>query len=35
MGDEGYLSDRGLIPLSEDEYDEVVDAVANLSNLSL
>ena len=35
MGDEGYLSERGLIPLPAAEYDEVVDAVKNLKNLSL
>jgi len=35
MGEEGYLADRGLIPLPEDEYSAVVNAVKNLSNLSL
>lgn len=35
MGDEGYLSERGLIPLPAAEYDAVVDAVTNLKNLSL
>jgi len=35
MGEDGYLSDKGLIPLPEDEYAEVVDAVTNLKNLSL
>ncbi len=35
MGEEGYLADRGLIPLPADEYAAVVDAVKNLRNLSL
>lgn len=35
MGEDGYLSDRGLIPLPEDEYLEVVDAVTNLRPLQL
>jgi len=35
MGEDGYLSDRGLIPLPEDEYAEVEDAVSNLKPLSL
>jgi len=35
MGEDGYLSDKGLIPLPEDEYEEVLDAVTNLKNLSL
>lgn len=35
MGEDGYLSDKGLIPLPEDEYSEVVDAVENLTPLSL
>jgi len=35
MGEDGYLSDKGLIPLPEDEYAEVLDAVTNLKNLSL
>jgi len=35
MGEDGYLADRGLIPLPEAEYDEVADAVTNLRNLSL
>ena len=35
MGEEGYLSDRGLIPLPAAEYDEVVAAVKNLQPLSL
>ena len=35
MGEEGYLSDRGLIPLPADEYEEVVAAVKESRNLSL
>ena len=35
MGEDGYLSDRGLIPLPEDEYDNVVSAVENMENLDL
>jgi phosphate transport system substrate-binding protein len=35
MGDEGYLSDRGLIPLPADEYSEVAANVKELKNLSL
>ena len=35
MGDEGYLSDRGLIPLPADEYTAVLNAVKALENLSL
>ncbi len=35
MGEEGYLSDRGLIPLPADEYDAVVAAVRSLQPLSL
>ena len=35
MGDEGYLSDRGLIPLPAKEYEAVVAAVRNLQALSL
>ncbi|MGI9290269.1 MAG: PstS family phosphate ABC transporter substrate-binding protein [Gammaproteobacteria bacterium] len=35
MGEEGYLSDRGLIPLPEDEYAELADAVKNLKPLNL
>jgi phosphate transport system substrate-binding protein len=33
-GDEGYLSDRGLIPLPEDERARVAAAVANLTSLT-
>lgn len=33
MGEEGYLSERGLIPLPADEYKEVVDNVKNLKPL--
>ena len=35
MGEDGYLADRGLIPLPEDEYEEVVAAVTSLQNLDL
>jgi len=35
MGEDGYLADRGLIPLPEDEYLELTDTVSNLRNLSL
>ena len=35
MGEDGYLSDRGLIPLPEDEYVQLVDAVSNLKPLNL
>ena len=35
MGEDGYLADRGLIPLPEDEYDNVVSAVENMENLDL
>lgn len=35
MGEEGYLSDRGLIPLPEDEYAAVIEAVNSLESLEL
>lgn len=35
MGEDGYLAERGLIPLSADEYAEVVASVQKLQNLSL
>jgi phosphate transport system substrate-binding protein len=35
MGEDGYLSDRGLVPLPEDEFEEVVSNVRNLTPLSL
>ena len=35
MGEEGYLSDRGLIPLPEEEYEAVVSAVRDLQLLNL
>lgn len=35
IGEEGYLMDRGLIPLPEEEYQKVVDDVENLNNLSM
>jgi phosphate transport system substrate-binding protein len=35
MGEDGYLADRGLIPLPVDEYTVVVSAVENMTNLQL
>jgi phosphate transport system substrate-binding protein len=35
MGEDGYLSDKGLIPLPEAEYQEVTDTVQNLTPLQL
>jgi len=35
MGDEGYLTDKGLIPLDSDKYQVVESAVKSLKNLSL
>ena len=35
MGEDGYLADRGLIPLPEDEYEEVVQTVKTLDPLNL
>lgn len=35
MGDEGYLTDKGLIPLDEDKYQEVYTNVKALSNMEL
>lgn len=35
IGEEGYLVDRGLIPLPEEEYENVAGDVKNLKNLSL
>lgn len=35
MGEDGYLSEKGLIPLTEDEAEKVKDAVKNLSPLAL
>ncbi len=35
MGEEGYLSDRGLIPLPSDEYQRVVSATTEKSSMSL
>lgn len=34
-GDEGYLTDRGLIPLSYEEREEIADQARNLVNLQL
>ena len=35
VGEDGYLADKGLIPLTEDEAEEVNSAVANLTPLSM
>jgi phosphate transport system substrate-binding protein len=35
MGEEGYLADKGLIPLTEDEYERVVADVKGLKSLQL
>jgi phosphate transport system substrate-binding protein len=35
MGEEGYLADRGLIPLPASEYAEVQATVAKMPNLNL
>ncbi len=35
MGDDGYLPERGLIPLSRDELEQVQDDVKNLNSLEL
>ncbi len=35
MGEDGYLSERGLIPLSSSEYSEAVSAVSELKTLRL
>ena len=35
MGDEGYLTDKGLIPLGEEKYNAVSTDVKDLNNLSL
>lgn len=33
-GEEGYLIDKGLIPLDEDKHDEIADNVANLTPMT-
>ncbi|MBD3624767.1 MAG: PstS family phosphate ABC transporter substrate-binding protein [Rhodobacteraceae bacterium] len=33
-GEEGYLIDKGLIPLAEDKHDEIADNVANLTPMT-
>ncbi len=33
MGEDGYLADRGLIPMPADEYQEIVDRVEKLTTL--
>lgn len=35
MGEDGYLADRGLIPLPEDEYAQVLAVVSAMANLDL
>lgn len=35
MGEEGYLVDRGLIPLSEEEYKKIAGDVENFNNLKM
>ena len=35
MGEDGYLADKGLIPLQDDEYKAVKDAATNLTPLSM
>jgi phosphate transport system substrate-binding protein len=35
MGEDGYLADRGLIPLPADEYAQVLAAVSSMANLDL
>jgi len=35
FGEDGYLGDKGLIPLTEDEAEEVLDAITNLTPLEL
>ena len=35
MGEEGYLTDKGLIPLGEEKYDEVYQGVKTLKSLEL
>lgn len=35
IGEDGYLIDKGLIPLDEEKYGQISESVENLSNLSL
>ena len=35
FGEDGYLGEKGLIPLTEEEAEEVLDAVENLTPLTL
>ena len=34
MGEYGYLADKGMIPMTEEEYKKVVDTVENLKTIS-
>lgn len=34
MGEFGYLADKGMIPMTEEEYKKVVDTVSNLKTIS-
>tara|TARA_B100001245_G_scaffold9413_1_gene6559 strand:+ start:61492 stop:62592 length:1101 start_codon:yes stop_codon:yes gene_type:complete len=34
MGEDGYLADKGMIPMTDAEYKKVVDTVANLKTIS-
>ena len=35
VGEDGYLAEKGLIPMTEDEAEAVKSAVANLTPLSM
>lgn len=34
MGEDGYLADKGMIPMTEAEYEKVVDTVTNLKTIA-
>ena len=34
MGEDGYLADKGMIPMTEKEYKKVVDTVENLKTIA-
>jgi len=34
MGEDGYLGEKGMIPMTEEEYVKVVDTVSNLKTIS-